>query len=156
VERDGQRDPLRFEPVARENRVRLVTSVWYGVPESLPALTRVNEALGGVGDPPIIRTGLNPRDWLAENRNCDALAGLVPGVMSGGEWDLAAPDLIVNEAGGRYTDTRGTPHRYNKPDPRNSGGLAIAVDRVTHARLLAALSPFQTSNPDASRGAEPR
>jgi len=141
VEREGRREPLVFAPVERGMPVRLVTSVWYGVPDSLPALTRVNEELGGEGEPPIIRTGLNPRDWLKEHRTHDALAGLVPGVMSGGEWDLAAPDLIVNEAGGVYTDARGTLHRYNKPDPRNGGGLAIAVDSVTHQRLLTALAP---------------
>ncbi len=39
------------------------------------------------------------------------------------EWDVAAGDLIVQEAGGRVSDLRGRPLRYNQPDPYVHGVL---------------------------------
>jgi 3'-phosphoadenosine 5'-phosphosulfate (PAPS) 3'-phosphatase len=57
------------------------------------------------------------------------------------EWDFAAADVITHEAGGRYTDVWGNRFRYNKPLPRNHGGLLASVDPATHERVLAALSP---------------
>jgi histidinol-phosphatase len=47
-------------------------------------------------------------------------------------WDLAAPKLIVEEAGGRLTDLDGL--------PRADGGNAIASNGLLHAEVLAALS----------------
>ena len=54
------------------------------------------------------------------------------------EWDFAMPDLFVHEAGGLVTDMSGRRYVYNKPHPRNGGGLLAAVDPTTHARVLAA------------------
>ncbi len=46
-------------------------------------------------------------------------------------WDLAAPKLIVEEAGGRLTDLEGR--------PRADGGNAIASNGLLHAEVVAAL-----------------
>ena len=43
-------------------------------------------------------------------------------------WDLAAPQLIVEEAGGRFTDLSG--------QPRPDGGSAIATNRLLHEAAL--------------------
>ncbi len=51
------------------------------------------------------------------------------------DWDLAASDLLVHEAGGRLTGLDGNPLRYNKAEPRH-GVLAAANSRL-HPRLLA-------------------
>ncbi|MEM9524402.1 MAG: 3'(2'),5'-bisphosphate nucleotidase CysQ [Pseudomonadota bacterium] len=40
------------------------------------------------------------------------------------EWDVAAGDLIVREAGGRSTDRRGATLHYNNPHPKRPGLLA--------------------------------
>src|SRR5687767_10501586 len=40
------------------------------------------------------------------------------------EWDLAAGDLIVREAGGEVSDADGQRIAYNRPDPRVPGVLA--------------------------------
>ena len=48
-------------------------------------------------------------------------------------WDLAAPKLIVEEAGGRLTDLQG--------EPRADGGSAVASNGVLHDDVLAALRP---------------
>jgi histidinol-phosphatase len=46
-------------------------------------------------------------------------------------WDLAAPKLIVEEAGGRLTDLAG--------QPRADGGNALASNGLLHSEALAAL-----------------
>ena len=39
------------------------------------------------------------------------------------EWDTCAPDLIVNEAGGKLIDLFGKQRRYNQEDPLITPGL---------------------------------
>ncbi|HAC64299.1 MAG TPA: 3'(2'),5'-bisphosphate nucleotidase CysQ [Cyanothece sp. UBA12306] len=39
------------------------------------------------------------------------------------DWDFAAPELILTEAGGKFTHFDGTPLTYNKGDVRQWGGL---------------------------------
>jgi myo-inositol-1(or 4)-monophosphatase len=51
------------------------------------------------------------------------------------DWDLAAADLLVHEAGGAVTDFAGTCLTYNKPEPVH--GAVIAAGRDCHRALLA-------------------
>ena len=52
------------------------------------------------------------------------------------DWDLAAADLIVSEAGGRVTGLTGDTMRYNKPETRHRGvvgaGLALHEGLLEH------------------------
>ena len=48
-------------------------------------------------------------------------------------WDMAAPSVVVREAGGRFTDLSGTPGAY--------GVNAAASNGLLHERLLRYLSP---------------
>ncbi len=48
-------------------------------------------------------------------------------------WDMAPVAIIVEEAGGRFTDLRGTP----RPD----GGSGVGTNGLLHAAVLAALTP---------------
>jgi myo-inositol-1(or 4)-monophosphatase len=50
------------------------------------------------------------------------------------DWDLAAADLLVHEAGGALTDFGGTPVIYNRPVPRH--GTLVAAGRDRHAALI--------------------
>jgi myo-inositol-1(or 4)-monophosphatase len=50
------------------------------------------------------------------------------------DWDLAASDLLVHEAGGLLTDFEGRPLIYNCPQPVH--GALIAAGRARHAALL--------------------
>jgi len=50
-------------------------------------------------------------------------------------WDLAAPMLIVDEAGGRLTDLSG--------EARADGGSAVATNGLLHEDVLRALSPAE-------------
>ncbi|HWJ75335.1 MAG TPA: 3'(2'),5'-bisphosphate nucleotidase CysQ [Kaistia sp.] len=62
------------------------------------------------------------------------------------DWDLAAADLLVHEAGGTLCDAAGAPIRYNRPDPRHPALIAAspklaaeAVGPVAGAEAAAAL-----------------
>ena len=50
------------------------------------------------------------------------------------DWDLAAADLLVHEAGGLLTGLDGEPLVYNRPDPRH--GALIAAGRSRHQTIL--------------------
>ena len=63
---------------------------------------------------------------------------------NGHDWDLAAADLLVHEAGGMMTALDGQVLIYNRPDPVH--GVLIAAGRERHA-ALADLIRAQTSEP---------
>jgi myo-inositol-1(or 4)-monophosphatase len=50
------------------------------------------------------------------------------------DWDLAAADLLVHEAGGVLTTLDGQPLTYNRADARH--GALIAAGRARHGRLI--------------------
>jgi 3'(2'), 5'-bisphosphate nucleotidase len=54
-------------------------------------------------------------------------------------WDLAAPQLILEEAGGRLTDLRGERLDFRAPDPVLRKGI-IASNGATHPALLEKLN----------------
>jgi myo-inositol-1(or 4)-monophosphatase len=53
------------------------------------------------------------------------------------DWDLAAADLLVHEAGGALTPLAGGTIAYNRPVPRH--GMLIAAGRDRHAALIGLL-----------------
>ena len=53
------------------------------------------------------------------------------------DWDLAAADLILREAGGLVCDPDGEPARYNRPEPRH--GELVATPLSLREPALAAL-----------------
>ena len=53
------------------------------------------------------------------------------------DWDLAAPDLILQEAGGKLSREDGFPLRYNQGDPSQWGCL-IGSNRTCHSQLCEA------------------
>jgi 3'-phosphoadenosine 5'-phosphosulfate (PAPS) 3'-phosphatase len=67
------------------------------------------------------------------------------------EWDYAAADLVINEAGGRFTNWHGDYFTYNKRVPRNPEGLIIANTPKLHEQMLAAIAP-EIDEVNASRG----
>ena len=50
------------------------------------------------------------------------------------DWDLAAADLLVHEAGGLVTDFAGQPLQFNRPQTRH--GALIAAGAARHAALI--------------------
>jgi 3'(2'), 5'-bisphosphate nucleotidase len=52
------------------------------------------------------------------------------------DWDMAAPELILTEAGGQFTHADGSPLRYNTGDV-NQWGCLIASNGTCHEQLCA-------------------
>jgi myo-inositol-1(or 4)-monophosphatase len=64
-------------------------------------------------------------------------AGTLDGSFAGPnshDWDLAAADLLVHEAGGALTNMAGDVVTYNRPDPIHEA--LLAAGRARHAALL--------------------
>jgi 3'-phosphoadenosine 5'-phosphosulfate (PAPS) 3'-phosphatase len=68
----------------------------------------------------------------------DAVIALSP---SESEWDTCAPEVVVREAGGRFTDGAGHPFLYNQPDTMHHLG-SLASNHACHDALLEHLAPF--------------
>jgi myo-inositol-1(or 4)-monophosphatase len=63
--------------------------------------------------------------------------GIFDAAIAGGnshDWDLAAADLLVHEAGGTLTPVGGGTVTYNRPVPRH--GMLVAAGRDRHAALM--------------------
>jgi len=56
------------------------------------------------------------------------------------EWDTCAPEVVIREAGGQFTDGDGRPFRYNQRDTAHRRG-SLASNGVIHGALLAELRP---------------
>jgi 3'(2'), 5'-bisphosphate nucleotidase len=141
MECHGERKAIRFDPVADGVAPRLITSIWLGAPDNLSVLQAVARALGSE-DVPVSDLGMTPRRFLPPDRAADTLIGMRANLQDtfAWEWDYAAADIIVHEAGGAFTDLSGQTHWYNKRVPRNEGGVVTSVDPATHQRVLNAIS----------------
>lgn len=55
------------------------------------------------------------------------------------DWDMAAPELILTEAGGAFTHADGTPLRYNQGDV-NQWGCLVATNGQQHQAVCAEIT----------------
>lgn len=149
VIQNGEKRSVRFKPVSIDDEPRLFTSGYFGAPESLPMLERIC-ARAHATVPVVSNRGVTTRDLLPDTGAFDALIGVNPDFAPtmAWEWDFAASDLFVHEAGGRYTDLWGRTFKYNKARPRNVGGILMTVDPSTHQRLLDGIGPELPTPPD--------
>lgn len=77
-------------------------------------------------------------------RFAQVAAGSIEGAMSSPnshDWDIAAADLILHEAGGKLTELEGRAPVYNRRDLKH--GTLAAAPATTHAELLAAIARGQ-------------
>ena len=140
---DGEAErQFSFDRVPEERSPRLETSFWLNVPDSLPGLGQIAERLG-TSAPDISVCGIVPRHFIPPMNRHDVLIGLPtkPGQTMAWEWDFAAADIVVREAGGAFTDAWGNRFIYNKRLPRNIGGIVMSVDPNTHQRVIDAMAP---------------
>ena len=92
-------------------------------------LTRLQAAL-----PPF---EVMPRTHSLALRLARIAEGTFDAAFAGGsshDWDLAAADLLVHEAGGALTSFTGDTVTYNRPVPRH--GMLVAAGRDRHAALI--------------------
>lgn len=128
-------EPLRIAPP--HDPPRLVASRYYLLPGQERELAAVAAALGA-GTPAVMDVGFQPRALDPAERAYDAFLGAPqdPAIFAAREWDIAASDVIVHEAGGVVTDFHGRRHRYNKPDSHIEDGLLVSASPALHERLL--------------------
>lgn len=69
------------------------------------------------------------------------------------DWDLAAPELILTEAGGKFTHFDGSPLLYNQEDVNQWGGL-LASNGLCHADLCTQAEKI-LAEVDAKASSEP-
>jgi myo-inositol-1(or 4)-monophosphatase len=80
---------------------------------------------------------LMPRVHSLALRLARVAQGVFDAAIAGGnsyDWDLAAADLLVHEAGGTLTPVGGGTVTYNRPMPRH--GMLVATGRDRHAALI--------------------
>ncbi|WP_209504993.1 MULTISPECIES: 3'(2'),5'-bisphosphate nucleotidase CysQ [unclassified Ruegeria] len=82
------------------------------------------------------RPSLAYRMALVAQGRFDAMLTLRPSW----EWDIAAGDLIIREAGGVCSDRLGQPLKFNNAHPRLNG--VVAASTAIHAQLAAQLDPI--------------
>ncbi len=56
-------------------------------------------------------------------------------------WDTCAPQIILEEAGGKMTDIFGSPFRYDLRDVRNYNGI-LASNGIVHEKAVSKLKPI--------------
>jgi 3'(2'), 5'-bisphosphate nucleotidase len=58
-------------------------------------------------------------------------------------WDTCAPQIVLEEAGGRMTDLYGAQIRYNTPDVQNYNGV-VSTNGAAHDEIINRLKPLLT------------
>jgi len=97
-----------------------------------PYMLAVAETLGSTEHHAIGSVGIKA-GYIAENK---ADFYLTRGPL--GEWDVAAPELILREAGGTVTDEHGDLLCYGNADHRIKHGIVLS-NSMAHENILAAL-----------------
>lgn len=146
-EYDGaKRRPFSIGP--EHDPPRLVSSKWYGGRDKGEQLARIAQRLGASAIP-VREIGFQARNFADSERSFDSFIGLAPDsrVSIAQEWDLAAADVIVHEAGGALTDCWGRRHRYNKRSTGISGGLVASGTVSLHGRVIRAIAPEIPADP---------
>lgn len=75
---------------------------------------------------------------LIVEQQCDLYVHLSPRTK---QWDTCAPEIILQEAGGKLTDLFGRRIRYNSPEVQNRNGI-IASNGAAHKMIIATLGPL--------------
>jgi 3'(2'), 5'-bisphosphate nucleotidase len=125
VEEFGERRRLRVSKETRLKQMRPVISRSHRSPlvdAIIAALgTQRERSIGSVG----LKVGL-----IARGR-ADFYVHPNPNTR---EWDTCAPEIILREAGGVFTDCWNRPLRYNQPDVLRRFGI-LASNAICHAQL---------------------
>jgi 3'(2'), 5'-bisphosphate nucleotidase len=103
-----------------------------------PRMNRVVEAFGVKQE--VRRGSVGIKVGLIVEQQCDLYVHLSPRTK---QWDTCAPEIILQEAGGKLTDLFGRPLRYNSREIQNRNGI-VASNGVAHQRIIDALGPLLT------------
>jgi len=137
VDAQQARTPLRVSATAAPGDVRVGVSRLNISAELCHALAATGLAARAVA------LGASVKLMAVAQGTLDAVVSFTPAER---EWDTCAPEVIVREAGGAYTDLDGNPLAYNQPDTARRRGTLVS-NGSCHATLLALLRPaFQAAH----------
>jgi 3'(2'), 5'-bisphosphate nucleotidase len=126
------RTPLRTSKVATPSEMRAGVS-------RLNAIGRLGQCLAATGlDRRAVAMGASVKCMALARGDLDLVLNLSPGEQ---EWDTCAPEVVIREAGGVFTDGDGRPFRYNQRETVHRRG-SLASNGAGHAALLALLGPY--------------
>lgn len=101
-----------------------------------PRMHRIIEDFGFQQE--IQRGSVGLKIGLIVDRTCDLYVHLSPRTKF---WDTCAPQIILEEAGGRMTDVFGFPLRYDARDVQNHNGI-LATNGAAHEQTVLRLKPL--------------
>jgi 3'(2'), 5'-bisphosphate nucleotidase len=101
-----------------------------------PRMHRIIEDFGFRQE--IQRGSVGLKIGLIVDRTCDLYVHLSPRTKF---WDTCAPQIILEEAGGRMTDVFGFPLHYNISDVQNHNGI-LATNGIVHEQAVLRLKPI--------------
>jgi 3'(2'), 5'-bisphosphate nucleotidase len=101
-----------------------------------PRMDRVVQKFGVKQE--VRRGSVGIKVGLIVEQQCDLYVHLSPRTK---QWDTCAPEIILQEAGGRLTDLFGQPLRYNSPEVQNRNGI-VASNSVAHEEIIDSLRPL--------------
>ncbi len=101
-----------------------------------PRMDRVVRALGVLEE--VRRGSVGVKVGLIVERQCDLYVHLSGRTK---QWDTCAPEIILTEAGGRFTDLFGNSLKYNALDLQNRNGI-VATNGAAHKRVIESLAPL--------------
>jgi 3'(2'), 5'-bisphosphate nucleotidase len=128
-----------FEPVrARVSDTRDISTMRLAASRShrSPRMDRVVQSFGLQDE--VLRGSVGIKVGLIVEQQCDLYIHLSPRTK---QWDTCAPEVILQEAGGRITDLFGRPLRYNEIEVQNRDGV-VASNGVSHQQIIDALKPL--------------
>ncbi len=103
------------------------------------ASPRMARIIGEFGFPEIIRRGsVGLKVGLIAEQQSDIYIHPSPRTKL---WDTCGPQVILEEAGGRFTDLFGQGFRYDRADVQNHNGI-IATNGVTHEAVIERMRPL--------------
>jgi len=101
-----------------------------------PRMDKVVKTLGLKDE--VLRGSVGIKVGLIVEQQCDVYIHLSPRTK---QWDTCAPEVILNEAGGRITDLFGKPLRYNRAQVQNRNGV-VASNGAAHDVIIELLQPL--------------
>ena len=124
--------PLRASNITDFSKMKLAVSRNHRSPK----ISRIVSEFGLARE--IQRGSVGLKVGLVAEGICDLYIHLSPRTKF---WDTCAPEVILEEAGGRLTDLFGEAIKYDLDDVQNHGGI-VAASGVAHASIIERLRPL--------------
>ncbi len=131
---DGDQEPVKVRVSDKTLPRDLTLAMSRNHPS--PRMGRIIESFG-FGD--LVRRGsVGLKVALIAEQRCDIYIHPSPRTKL---WDTCAPQIILEEAGGRFTDLFGNDIRYDRVELQNQNGI-LATNGSSHESALEILSPL--------------